>query len=131
MTREIRVSAVVVLDDAGRTLVVRKRGTDRFMQPGGKPEAGETPVQTAARELAEEIGVHAALDRFVPLGTFTAAAANEPGFTVVADSFSLVVDADTVAAAAEIAEARWITTLDEVLLAPLAEHVLLPLVWQR
>jgi len=36
----IRVSAAVVTDSAGWALVVRKRGTEMFMQPGGKPEAG-------------------------------------------------------------------------------------------
>lgn len=37
----IRIVAALVLDGAGRMLVVRKAGTDAFMQPGGKPDAGE------------------------------------------------------------------------------------------
>lgn len=126
---EIRVSAVVVLDEAGRTLLVRKRGTAKFMQPGGKPEVGETPAETAARELGEELGITVTPDELTPLGNHRAAAANEPGHVVVADAFSLVVDPSTVAAHAEIAEARWVTRGDEVEYAPLAEFVLLPLVW--
>ncbi|HEX9086427.1 MAG TPA: NUDIX domain-containing protein, partial [Arthrobacter sp.] len=42
MNALIIVSAVCVFDEAGRLLTVRKRGTDKFMHPGGKPEAGET-----------------------------------------------------------------------------------------
>ncbi|MCX8528251.1 MAG: NUDIX domain-containing protein, partial [Candidatus Nanopelagicales bacterium] len=50
------VAAVVIRDDAGRVLVVRKRGTSRFMLPGGKIEANETAAQAAIRELHEEVG---------------------------------------------------------------------------
>lgn len=32
----LRIVAAVVLDDDGHVLVVRKRGTTAFMQPGGK-----------------------------------------------------------------------------------------------
>ncbi len=51
---DIHVSAVDGDHDrTGRVLVVRKQGTERFMQPGGKPEAGEIgradPRQGAAR----------------------------------------------------------------------------------
>ena len=57
MKHRIVVSAVCVFDDAGRLLTVRKRGTTMFMHPGGKPGAGETAVQAAARELEEEVGI--------------------------------------------------------------------------
>src|SRR5690606_8583644 len=50
-THDIHVSAAIIVDGEGRVLVVRKHGTTRFMQPGGKPEPGEIPAQTLAREL--------------------------------------------------------------------------------
>ncbi|WP_316311915.1 NUDIX hydrolase, partial [Clavibacter michiganensis] len=68
--RRIRVSAAVITDADGRLLVVRKAGTTAFMQPGGKPEPGEHPAETLARELAEEIGVRVAPDALEPLGEF-------------------------------------------------------------
>ena len=45
--RRIFVSAAVITDAAGRVLVVRKHGTTVFMQPGGKPEAGESGADRA------------------------------------------------------------------------------------
>ncbi|KAB2897185.1 MAG: NUDIX domain-containing protein, partial [Dokdonella sp.] len=52
--RLIRTVAAVIADDAGRVLLVRKRGSRIFIQPGGKPVAGEDALATLARELAEE-----------------------------------------------------------------------------
>lgn len=75
----IRVSAVVVRDAAGRIVTVRKGGTQRFQLPGGKPDPGESPIDTAVRECAEEIGVELDPDRLHLLGTFRAPAANEAG----------------------------------------------------
>ena len=40
-SRVISVVAAVIRDDSGRVLLVRKRGTTAFMQPGGKRDTGE------------------------------------------------------------------------------------------
>ena len=128
--REIHVSAGVVLDSDGRALLVRKQGTTRFMQPGGKPEPGESPAETLQRELAEEVGLRVELADLHYLGAFRAGAANEPGFTVVAEVFALTADAESLAPQAEIAELTWITAAEAstLPLAPLSD-VLLPLAW--
>jgi 8-oxo-dGTP pyrophosphatase MutT (NUDIX family) len=52
----ISVVAALVRDDCGRVLLVRKRGTTAFMQPGGKRAGGETDVAALSRELSEELG---------------------------------------------------------------------------
>lgn len=128
---DIHVSAAVIHDRTGRVLVVRKQGTTAFMQPGGKPEAGENPAQTLARELAEELGLTVAETDLQPLGRFASAAANEPGHRVIADAFALTIDADAVTVQAEIAELRWITPADigTLQLAPLSLEHLLPIAW--
>ena len=83
----ITVSAVCFSRD-GRVLTVRKRGTSMFMLPGGKPEAGETPAECAAREVHEELGVVVDADALRLVGVFDAAAANEAGFVVRATVFA-------------------------------------------
>lgn len=124
----IHVSAAVILDDAGRLLLVRKTGTTAFMQPGGKPEPGETASETLSRELAEELGLDVPPHRLGPLGAFTAAAANEPGYLVVADVFTADIGAQQPVVAAEIAELRWVTRADaaDLEIAPLAREHFLP-----
>ncbi|QOR37060.1 hypothetical protein HNO52_17845 [Billgrantia diversa] len=37
----LRIAAALILDSEGHMLLVRKRGTERFMQAGGKLEPGE------------------------------------------------------------------------------------------
>jgi len=128
---DIHVSAAIIHDAEGRVLVVRKQGTTAFMQPGGKPEAGENAAETLARELDEELGLKVAEAALRPLGRFISAAANEPGHRVVADAFAVTIDASAVAVQAEIAELRWITPADigTLELAPLSLEHLLPLAW--
>lgn len=128
---DIHVSAAIIHDAAGRVLVVRKQGTTRFMQPGGKPEPGENAAQTLTRELYEELGLTVDEATLRPLGRFVSAAANEPGHRVVADAFALTIEADAVTVQAELAELRWITPEDvsTLALAPLSLEHLLPLAW--
>lgn len=126
--RLIHVSAAVITDDDGRLLLVRKAGTTAFMQPGGKPEPGETPAETLARELAEEVGLRVEPEALEPLGSFTATAANEPGFAVVADVFRVDIGGQQPVPDAEIAELRWVTaaTASGLEIAPLAREYFLP-----
>jgi 8-oxo-dGTP diphosphatase len=56
MSNPIRIVAALIRDDAGRVLLVRKRGTAAFMQPGGKRDPGEDDVTALAREIDEELG---------------------------------------------------------------------------
>jgi 8-oxo-dGTP diphosphatase len=127
----IFVSAAVITDATGRVLVVRKHGTSVFMQPGGKPEPGESAAEALARELHEEVGLVVDPADLVPLGTFESDAANEAGHRVVAEAFRTTAEPDDLAARAEIAELRWITPADvaAMALAPLSLDHLLALAW--
>lgn len=129
MAGDIHIAAAVILDGAGRTLVVRKRGTTAFQQAGGKLDAGETSRMALIRELSEEIGLAVDQDRLASLGQFSAPAANEPGYRVIADVFVLrLAHPEDVRPAAEIAEVRWIDPQapGKIHLAPLTEHEILP-----
>ncbi|BAS07486.1 phosphatase NudJ [Arthrobacter sp. Hiyo4] len=88
MKARIVVSAVCVFDDAGRLLTVRKRGTSMFMHPGGKPEAGETAVHAAARELQEEVGIVVDPRELELMGVWIADAANEAATDIEATVFT-------------------------------------------
>lgn len=128
----IRIVAAVVLDDRGRALVVRKHRADRFIQPGGKPEPGEAPLQALARELDEELGVHLCAGSAIALGSFEDWAVNEPGQRVQAQAWWVQVQG-TPQARAEIAELAWVPLQPPhgLPLAPLSEHHILPAVARR
>ncbi|PIE21534.1 MAG: NUDIX hydrolase [Arachnia propionica] len=109
----IRVAAVVVFNRSGEMLLVRKRGTSRFMNPGGKPEPGENIRQTAVRELTEELGLAVAAEQLVELGRWQIAAANEPDHDVDATVFELAHPvAEGVRPEAEIEQIYWCRPAD-------------------
>lgn len=123
----IEVATVIVRRAGGEILTVRKCGTTRFMLPGGKPEAGETPARTAVRECEEEVGLRIDPHDLRPLGTFTAAAANEPDREVRGTAFVYASD-ESVTTQGEIVELRWLDPEAPLPtdLAPLLEHQILP-----
>ena len=118
MPAPIRIAAALIDDGEGRVFLVRKRGTEAFMQPGGKIGPRETALEALRRELVEELG-------FAPggelpfLGTFRAPAANEPGLIVEAKLFHLRVSPRSFEIAAEIDAGAWVA-LDEAAALPLA-----------
>jgi 8-oxo-dGTP diphosphatase len=124
----IRIAAALLCRADGRTLLVRKRGTAAFMQPGGKIEPHEQPAAALIRELREELGLTVDASAPTHIGRFTAAAANEPGRAVDAKLFRIDITGD-VTPAAEIEEVAWIepSQAAELVLAPLTEHHVLPL----
>ncbi|MFT4189420.1 MAG: NUDIX domain-containing protein [Aeromicrobium sp.] len=129
MSKQIEVVAALVVGPDGRTLLVRKRDTVFFMNPGGKPEPGERHTEALARELHEEVGLTVVEADMAPLGTIRTAAANEPGHALVAHCFRVDVAAAEHQIAAEIVESAWVDPASpgDLLLAPLAADHLLPL----
>jgi 8-oxo-dGTP diphosphatase len=130
--RVIVIVAAIIVDGDGRLLLVRKRGTERFMQAGGKIDAGETPAVALMRELHEELRVVVEPDDLGYLGRFHAPAANEAGFVVDAEVFFVELRGEAVASA-EIDELVWVSPADalDIPLAPLTSEVLLPLIAER
>ncbi|WP_027594173.1 NUDIX domain-containing protein [Pseudomonas sp. LAIL14HWK12:I7] len=128
MPNTLRIAAALLIAPQGRTLLVRKRGTVAFMQPGGKIDAGESPVEALVRELHEELGLRIDPAQAIHLGQFSAPAANEPGYQVQAELFR-VDSAEAVTPAAEIEEVVWLAAdqAPAFELAPLTRDLILPL----
>ena len=127
-TATIRIAAALLMGEDGRMLLVRKRGTRAFMQPGGKIEPHEEPAAALVREIHEELGLVVPRTAVRYLARHFAPAAHEPGFSVDAQVF-LVVIAEEVAPAAEIEEILWIdpATPPDIAMAPLTRDHILPL----
>ena len=127
--QQIHVSAAVITDSEGRILLVRKRNTPFFMQPGGKLDAGETPEQALIRELHEELQLDITLEQLHPLGQFTDMAANEANHTLIADMFRIEKVSGDIVPAAEIEEILWLSPEDSAIhaLAPLTLNKVIPL----
>ena len=130
-SRTIKIVAALIRDAAGRVLLVRKRGTSAFMQPGGKLDAGEDDIAALSREISEELGCLVVPASVRPLGAFDAVAANEPGFRVAASLYHVDV-MGAIAPSREIDEAIWIDPASppDIHLAPLTRDHVLPLAVQ-
>ncbi|GLS19366.1 DNA mismatch repair protein MutT [Labrys miyagiensis] len=126
--KTILIAAALVLRGSDETLLVRKRGSTAFMQPGGKIEDGESPAAALVRELKEEIGLTVEADELAFFGRFEAMAANEAGQRVRAEVFLAQAGATDTRPTAEIEEVRWISISapGTIAMAPLTEHQILP-----
>ena len=126
--RIISVVAALIRDNDGRVLLVRKRGTAAFMQPGGKRDAGESDVAALSREIVEELGCRVVESSAQALGVFDCQAANEPGFRVAAAVYAVDVEG-AIKPQAEIDEMVWVDpkALPNLHFAPLTRDHVLPL----
>jgi 8-oxo-dGTP diphosphatase len=124
----ISVVAALIRDEKGRVLLVRKRGTRAFMQPGGKRDTGESDVAALAREVVEELGCCVDQRTARALGVFECPSANEPGFQLRAAVYAVDIEG-AIAPQAEIEQAIWVDprALPDLPLAPLTRDHVLPL----
>ncbi|HYR93722.1 MAG TPA: NUDIX hydrolase N-terminal domain-containing protein [Methylomirabilota bacterium] len=57
--------SVAAFDDAGRVVLIKRADNGRWALPGGVAEVGDPPSANALRELHEETGFEARLERLV------------------------------------------------------------------
>jgi uncharacterized protein (TIGR00730 family) len=124
----IHIVAALVQDREQRVLLVRKRGTRAFMQPGGKLRDAESDIAALERELREELSCSVRSGSHVFLGRFIAPAANESGCLVEAALYRVELEG-AIYAASEIEELVWIDPFSpgQIELAPLTREHVLPL----
>jgi 8-oxo-dGTP pyrophosphatase MutT (NUDIX family) len=60
---------VIVVNDAGEILLIRRTDNDNWALPGGAMDVGESLPQTAVRETAEETGIQAEVTGLVGIYT--------------------------------------------------------------
>ena len=128
--REVIAIVAALVLDCGKALLVRKRGTRAFMQPGGKVHADESALETLDRELREELGCGLVAGSHRLLGRYQGPAANEPDAILRADLYAVELAGEPLPMA-EIEEMLWLD-LDApaaVELAPFTDRFVLP--WAR
>ncbi|HEY8170438.1 MAG TPA: NUDIX hydrolase [Candidatus Limnocylindria bacterium] len=109
---------VLVVDDAGRVLVVRTTYSGRgWMLPGGRVERGETPHRAAARETREETGLEVVIER---LRLVDAHHARDVSFVFGARVVAGILDPQL----GEIAEVGWVDRAEIAATSPRLQRLL-------
>src|ERR1700716_1822127 len=57
--------SIAAFDDAGRVVLIERADNGRWALPGGYADVGSSPSENVLRELAEETGLVAEIERFV------------------------------------------------------------------
>ncbi len=97
-----------------RVLASRSHGKDVFVQPGGKIEGTESPIECLQRELREEQGIEVGAADLEFMGTYFAIAAGHEAeqLKLRADVYIVTKYTGELTPQAEIAENKWINSHD-------------------
>jgi len=100
----VQKSAGLLIRDR-KLLVVKSKGKDFFIPPGGKPENGETVQEALAREMLEETGLEVSVGKMAVLGVYTALAAGNEDKIVTMTAMLINAEGDPTPCA-EVEELR-------------------------
>lgn len=122
----------LAITDARRLLVVRKKGTVRYILPGGKPESGEDDLQALVREIDEELGCRLDRNTVAFLGCFSDLAAEMVNTTVTIRLYAAQL-METPHPRSEIEQIKWFSpdTDSDTLLAPSLQNKIVPFLCAR
>lgn len=123
-----KVAGLIIQDR--RVLASRSHGKDVFIQPGGKIEGTESPVECLQRELREEQGIEVDPVDLEFIGTYFAIAAGHEAeqLKLRADVYIVTKYTGELTPQAEIAENKWINSHDvgTLNLASIFHHDVIP-----
>ena len=107
---------VVVVNDDGEILLIRRSDNDNWALPGGGMDLGESLPDTAVRETAEETGIDVEITGLVGIYTDPRHVILYTSNNEVRQEFSIVFTAKPVGGAPtpsqESTEVRWVTPTD-------------------
>ncbi|MBR7830249.1 NUDIX domain-containing protein [Actinospica sp. MGRD01-02] len=103
---------VVVVDDAGRILMIRRTDNGNWAVPGGAIDLGESVVGAAVRETAEETGITCEITGIVGIYSDPKHVIHYTSNDEVRQEFSIVLTARPVAGepkpSSETSEVHWV-----------------------
>lgn len=103
---------VVVVDDEGRVLMIRRTDNDNWAVPGGAIDLGESMVNAAVRETEEETGITCEVTGLVGIYTDPKHVIHYTSNDEVRQEFSIVLTARPISgeptSSSESSEVHWV-----------------------
>ncbi len=123
-----KIGIALILNN--RLLLVRRAKSPILILPGGKPEAGETELETLQREAQEELSSRIEKPEF--LGSFSDVSADDPNKIVQIQLYSGILSV-TPSPSSEIIDLIWATVAEaeNLPIAPSISNKIIPFLLEK